>query len=180
MDTQEIIQRCKKGDEKAFEFLIDMFADMAFRLAFRIVNDQMEAEDIVQESFISAWENIKKFSAERSFSSWLYRIVINKCYDSLRKRKKRRFTEPAEPPWHELCEASDDPEMILSNKETEAMVRVLSEKLSPKQKLVFILIDLEGLSHDEVVEITGMKKSVLKSNLNHARRNIGEKIKANT
>ncbi len=176
MDTFDIIRDCKRGDGKAFGTLVDLHADMAFRVALRIMNDEMEAEDIVQEAYISAWKNMKDFDAARSFSSWLYRIVVHKCYDALRSRKRTRSADINDNYWKELSDTADNPEVSLDNKETAQLIKMLSESLSPKQKLVFVLIDLEGLTHDEVEEITGMRKVTVKSNLNHARRNLCKKL----
>jgi len=162
LNTYDIIKDCKRGDGKAFGTLVDLHADMAFRVALRIMNDEMEAEDMVQEAYISAWKNMKDFDAARSFSSWLYRIVVNKCYDALRSRKRTRPADPNDNCWKELSDAADNPEVSLDNKETAHLIKMLSETLSPKQKLVFILIDLEGLTHDEVKEITGMRKMTVK------------------
>lgn len=155
---------------------MNQYSEKAFGVAFRILNDEMAAEDVVQESFISIWKKIKVFDLNRSFSTWLYRIVVNRSYDVLRKMKKKQEVELDS--LNNLIDSSNDPHVILGNKEIAELIRVLSDRLSPKQKLIFVLIELEECTHDEVVKITGLNKTTVKSNLNHARRNIAKRIES--
>lgn len=172
-----MIQACKQGSHAAFRVLVDQHTDMAFRLALRILNEEEEAEDAVQEAFIAAWKNISRFKDSNSFSSWFYKIVVNKCYDVLKSGRKKVLVRESNTFAETIDHAVNNPEDLLSRDETLNLIKQLSEKLSPRQKLAFVLIDLEGLSHDEAAKVSGMSKSTLKSNLNHARRTLGEKIK---
>ncbi|KPK84801.1 MAG: hypothetical protein AMS27_08910 [Bacteroides sp. SM23_62_1] len=178
MDTVNLIRSCINRDEAAFRTLIDRYSDFAFSVAFRIMNDEEESNDIVQESFITVWHKIGSFNPEKKFTNWLYRIVVNKCYDALRKRKRMQLIYPDTNSWNAQGLISEsNPERKLDNEEIGKIIRMLTFKLSTKQKIVFILSELEGLSHDDIAEITGMAKTIIKSNLNHARRKIGEMIK---
>lgn len=178
MDTGNIIKSCINRDEAAFRLLIDNYSDFAFTVAFRIMNDEEESNDIVQESFISVWNKIGDFDPEKKFSNWLYRIIVNKCYDALRKRKRMQLVYPDANSWNiPGLYSESNPERKLDNEEIGRMIRQLTFKLSTKQKIVFILSELEGLSHEDITQITGMAKTSIKSNLNHARRKIGEMIK---
>jgi RNA polymerase sigma-70 factor (ECF subfamily) len=177
LDTKEIIRSCINKDETAFRMLVDNYSDFAFRTAFRIINEEDESRDIVQESFITVWNKIKDFNPEKNFSNWFYRIIVNKCYDSLRKKKRNPLVYPDAEGWKILGIYSDsNPDTRLDNKETGKMIRLLTKKLSQKQKVVFVLSELEGLSREDISEITGMTKTAIKSNLFHARRKIGEMI----
>ncbi len=177
MDIPEIIQRCKHKDERAFRLLVDHYSGFVFSVVFRILNDEDESKDILQESFITVWKNLEKFDREMPFENWLYKIVVNKCLDALRNKKRRALEYPDTHHWNipEII-SNENPETILSNKEMGQIILQLTGMLSPKQKVVFVLCDLEGLSHDEIATITGMAKSTIKSNLNFARRNIGKMI----
>lgn len=177
MDTREIIENCINNDENAFRLLVEKFSGFAFSVAFRILNDEEESKDIIQESFMSVWKNIKDFNNESNFKNWLYRIIVNKCMDSLRRKKRLVLIHPKINNW-EMPDmfGENNPEIKLNNKEIGNMIRLFTKSLSNKQKVVFILSELEGLSQDEVSEITGMAKTSVKSNLNHARRNIGKMI----
>ncbi len=177
MDITTVIIACKNGDRNAFRDLMNGYSDFAFRVAFRILNEEKEAQDVVQESFIRVWEKIESFKIEKNFSNWLYRIIVNKCYDALRKNKIILLHLDAQQWEYNKLESDENPEQELNNKELGIMIRTLTKNLSHKQKVVFILSELEDLSHDVIAEITDMTKTSIKSNLNHARRNIGEVLK---
>jgi RNA polymerase sigma-70 factor (ECF subfamily) len=177
LDNKDIIKSCVKKNEASFRILVDRYSDFAFSVAYRIINDEEETMDIVQESFISVWNKIGSFNIEKNFCNWFYRIIVNKCYDFLRRKKRISLIYPDTNNWNipDLYSESN-PESNLNNKEIGKIIRLLTTKLSLKQKIVFILSDLEGLTHDDISEITGMVKTAVKSNLNHARRNIGKMI----
>lgn len=177
-ETIQIIASCIRGDENAFRSLFRRYADFAFRVAFRIMHDEEESKDVVQESFITVWDRIRDFEPDRKFSNWLYRIVVNKCFDALRKKKRMQLVYPGAGDWN-LMELTGEngPDNRLENEETGRIIRRLTYSLSPKQKIVFVLSELEGLSHADISDITGMGKTSVKSNLHHARRKIGEQIK---
>lgn len=176
--NRETIQSCIAGDQAAFRELVDQYAEFAFSATFRILNDEEEAKDIVQESFITVWEKIDQWKPEMNFRNWFYRILVNKCYDSLRKKKRKGWISTDKSDWklHEL-DVINEPDKIMDNKEIGGIIKSLTTYLSPKQKIIFVLCDLEDHSHDEVAEITGMHKTSIKSNLNHARRKIGVLLK---
>ena len=177
MDTKDIIKSCIVKDETAFRKLVDRYSDFAFSVAFRIMNDEEESKDIIQESFITVWNKIGSYNTEKNFSNWLYRIIVNKCYDSLRKRKRVQLIYPDAEGWNIPGMYSDsNPGKKLDNEEIGKIIRLLTNKLSTKQRVVFVLSELEGLAHEDISEITGMAKTSIKSNLNHARRKIGEMI----
>lgn len=177
METREIIKSCIHGDQAAFRILVDRYTDFAFSVAFRIINDEEESKDIVMESFVSAWQHMGRFNPDRNFGNWLFRIIVNRCYDTLRKQSRVSLINPDQDLWNRLGVFSEsNPERELSNKETGRIIRQLTGRLSAKQKMVFILSELEGLPHEDISEITGMAKTSVKSNLNHARRKIGEMI----
>lgn len=172
MDTKDLIKSCKKRDEAAFRKLVDSHMDFAFSVAYRILNDEDEARDTVQESFISVWQKIESFDTCRSFSNWLYRIIVNRCYDALRKRKRVINSTGLDNLNFSGIISDSNPEEKLGNEEIGSIIRQMTGRLSPRQKVVFILSELEGLNHDEISEITGMAKTSVKSNLNHARKKI--------
>jgi len=172
LDQIAIIEACKNKNQAAFRTLMEHYAEFAYTVAFRIVNDKEEAKDLVQETFITVWDKIRGFHSEKPFSNWLYRIIVNKCYDALRKNKKN-MVHPEQSQWNipELL-SHDDPETIMDHRELAYLIRSFTRNLSRKQKMVFVLSDLQGLTHDEISEITGMLKTSVKSNLNHARKKI--------
>ncbi len=177
MKTAEIIEKCCKGDQAAFGLLYENFSDRIFSTAFRILNNEDDAGDIVQETFISVWKNLHRYDPAKDFGAWISRIAINNCYDMLRKAKNNGNIVRDESQLALLLSKEKEPGENLSNKDYAGLIKALTEKLSPKQKIVFVLIEFEEYTHDEVEDITGMSKTTIKSNLNHARRTIGEQVR---
>ena len=177
MFDKTIIEESIRGDLQSFRKLVLASSPFAFSVAFRILGNETHATDIAQESMITIWKNLKKIKAPESYKSWLYRIVINKCYDELRKQKKNPEFTADEKTWAHLSDKlTQNPSARLENEEMAKLISLLTEKLSPTQKTVFILSELEEMSGDEIAEITSMSKANIKANLHHARKKISELI----
>lgn len=174
-DYNSTIERCKKGDKDAFRTIVMDFQQMIFRLAIKIICDEAEAEDIVQETFINAWLSIKSFNNKSSLKTWLYRITCNKCYDRLRQMKnKETMTDSIEN--MENIQYDNDMENDISNKELCRLISLYTKDMPPMHKLVFTLKDMEDLPSDEICKITGITSLQLKSNLYFARKFIRNKF----
>ena len=146
-------------------------------MAFRILGNEDQAKDVVQETMITIWQKLKKIKSAEVYKTWIYRIVVNKCYDHMRKRKRNPEFVTDEQTWELISNRiSVEPSVTLENSEISKIIGILTEKLSPRQKAVFVLSDLEGMSNDEISEITGISKSAVKANLYHARKSISEKV----
>ena len=171
----EIIEQCRRGDKGAFRAVVQAFKPMIYSLSLKMLADVEEAKDIVQETFIKAWQSIGSFDGRYSFSTWLYTIASRLCIDRIRKL---RFIEPL-PDDITVFEgyASDpDPERQLESSEWVSVIKVLAGKLSSKQRLVFTLSQLEGLETEEITRITGMDANQIKSNLSLARKSVREQL----
>jgi RNA polymerase sigma-70 factor, ECF subfamily len=173
----ELIEECRNGNLQNFRKLIGISSPFAFSVAFRMLGDEETAKDIVQETMITIWSKLKKIKSAESYKTWLYRIVVNKCYDQMRRRKAQKEITADDKTWALLSNhTSEEAPSALENRETAMIIGLLTEKLSPKQKSVFILSDLEEMTPDEISEITGMSRKNIKANLHYARKNIGEMI----
>ena len=170
-----IITRCQAGDKDAFRSLVETCQGMVFSVALKMLADEEEAKDIVQETFLRVWLNISKYDARRSFTTWLYAIVSRLCLDHLKSRAHIVAIPEDESVLRRY--ASADGQRELENREWVAIVRLLAKGLSPKQRLVFTLSQLEGLSSEEVEEATGLTAKQVKSNLYVARQTIREHLK---
>jgi RNA polymerase sigma-70 factor (ECF subfamily) len=174
---KEIIEECRKGNLHYFRQLVETASPFAFTVAFRIMGDEAQARDTVQESMITIWKTINKIRSADSFKTWLYRIVVNKCYDQLRKKRKNPEFNADEKTWALISnKISEEPSAEIENRETAQIINLLTEKLSPKQKVVFVLSDLEEMSNEEISSITGMSRTNVKANLHYARKKISEMI----
>ncbi len=174
-DIEDTIIKCQRGDAKAFSYIFDEFHISVFSLALKMLNDIGDAEDIVQEVFVKVWDSIKSYSSEKSrFSTWLYTITSRSCLDQLRKRKNI-FTVTKEQieEFRNMTESDADP---LEDNDAVNLIKALSATLTPTQKLVFVLRDLEGYDVKEVIGITKLTEKQIKDNLYLARKSIKKKM----
>ena len=155
MQTErDIIIKCKDGNKEAFRWVLQQYQRLVFSLALKMLADEEEAKDVVQETFIRVWQRIIDYDLQKSFTTWLYTIASRLCLNRL---KQIRRTLPLPDDERVLQRfANTDSQQTLENSEWVSIVRMLAEGLSPKQKLVFTLCQLEGLSSAEVEQITGM------------------------
>jgi len=175
---QDMIRRSGAGDLSAFQQLVEHYQHYAYILAFRLLGNDEDAKDAVQEAFIRVWKHIKNFNFSSKFTTWLYRIVTNLCLDRIKaqKRKNRVFSQNIEPDQLLIPANEKNPEENYIKKNLAGTILHLSETLTPKQRIVFVLRDLQDLDMKEVARITSMSANSVKSNLFHARRNIREKL----
>jgi RNA polymerase sigma-70 factor, ECF subfamily len=173
----KLIEECRGGNFNNFRKLVELTSPFAYSVAFRMLGNEDQAKDIVQETMVTIWQKLKKIKSAEVYNTWIYRIVVNKCYDQMRKRKRNPEFIADEQTWHLISNRiSEGPSAALENGEISKIVSILTERLSTKQKAVFVLSDLEGMSNDEISEITGISKSAVKANLYHARKSISEKV----
>jgi len=173
----QLIEECRGGNFNNFRKLVELTSPFAYSVAFRMLGNEDQAKDVVQETMVTIWQKLKKIKSAEVYKTWIYRVVVNKCYDVMRKRKKNPEFIADEQTWRVISNRiSEGPSAALKNGETSKIIGILTERLSSKQKAVFVLSDLEGLSNDEVSEITGISKSAVKANLYHARKSISEKV----
>ena len=173
----ELIEECRGGNFNNFRKLVELTSPLAYSVAFRMLGNEDQAKDIVQETMVTIWQKLNKIKSAEGYKSWIYKIVVNKCYDEMRKKKRIPEFVTDELAWKLISnKISEGPSATLEDNETSKVIALLTDKLSPKQKAVFILSDLEEMSNDGISEITGLSKSAIKANLYHARKSISEKI----
>ena len=173
----DILIRCQHGDKAAFRSVVKTHQRIVFSLSLKMLCDEEEAKDVVQETFIRMWQSIREYDLRRPFSTWIYTIATRLCLDRL-KSMKRIVPLPDDESVLRQFAANADIHRKLENSEWVAIVRMLSKRLSEKQRLVFTLCQLEGLSSQEVTHITGMDTKQVKSNLYMARQTIRKQLKA--
>ncbi len=175
---EKLIEDAQKGDVTAFEKIVKYHQSYAYAIAFRFFCDEDDAEDVVQESFIRIWNHLQDFDSRMKFTTWMYKIVVNLCYDKAKSNKRRMsvFARLNDNFSQDDCIENIDIERDLTNKETTALIKHLADGLSDKQRMIFLLRDLQDLTIQEVVDITGMSESAIKTNLFYARQNIKKKL----
>ncbi len=169
----DLIEACLHNDRVAQYKLYNLYAKAMLNVAFRICNDLEQAEDLLQESFISAFKNLSSFKGTASFGSWLKRIVVNTSLNYLRA-KKLEFEELEE-------EKNAATEEINDYEGQELMVGLVKEgitQLPTGYRLVLSLYLLEGYDHKEISEVLGISESTSKSQYNRAKAKLREIIKS--
>jgi RNA polymerase sigma factor (sigma-70 family) len=168
---RELIDACKNGDQKAQFQIYKLYYKAMYNTSLRIVNDVMEAEDIMQESFLSAFEQINSYSGTVSFGAWLKRIVQNRSLDFLRKNRNMVFEDIESV--REIEDNCADVTNLIEEPENK-INRVLDiVKLLPKKcRNIFTLYFLEGFDHEEISEILSISESTSRSQLSRARLKI--------
>lgn len=169
-----MIISAQKGDKESFRRIVVIHQRFAFAVAFKILLNEEDAKDAAQESFIKLWHNLGSYKFEAKFTTWFYKIVINKSLDKLKARKKKEsvFQTGMENSAFENLLAKDKDDY--TNKELKEIIEKLTKKLSPKQKLVFTLRDLNGLDIEDISASLNISEGSVKTNLVYARRRIKE------
>lgn len=173
-DIIDLIQKSKQKDFGAFRKLVEDHQFMVYRIAFRLLANEEDAKDMVQEVFIKVWERLDLFNTRYSFSAWIYKITTNMCFDLLKSTKHKKNKQTAELQNYEIT--AENIEGDLTNKELANIIHSLTNELSPKQKLVFTLSDIEELETKEISSITELSPPKIKSNLYLARKYIRRRM----
>ena len=184
MDEVEVIRSAQEGDLDSFNCLVLTYQDSVYNQAYRMMGEPDAAADAVQEAFISAYNHLKSFRGG-SFKSWLLRIVTNACYDDLRKRKRRPATsledlvgDENSDGEFELPSSADGPETIVQQHEMAAMLQQGITTLPDDQRIVLVLSDVQGMSYEEIAEITNSNLGTVKSRLSRARGKLREYLQS--
>jgi RNA polymerase sigma-70 factor (ECF subfamily) len=169
---RDLLMAVRKGEEPALNELIGRKTKPLLQLCQRILGDAEEARDVVQVTFFKVWENRGKFDDRWSPNTWIYRIASNLAIDHLRSRKSReRSHEPVRQHLRQVADGRAHRDLSrLQQTEVSMIFRELSAGLSEKQRMVFLLRELEGLSSPEVAEILGCRESTVRNHLFNARK----------
>ncbi len=186
-DEALLIERLKRRDERAFNEIVRLYEAKVFGLVYKMLGSRGEAEDVAQEVFITVFKAIDQFRGESKFSTWLYRIATNHCKNR-RKLLARRMEHACE----QLDEATERshaaamskatsttlgrPDEIVEGFEAERLLHEAIGLLDEEQRELLVLRDIEGLSYQEIVEITAQPEGTVKSRLHRARIAIKEHL----
>lgn len=173
-NIDELILRAQKGDTQAFREIVEMHRKFAFAVAFKILLNEEDAKDAAQESFIKLWKYLGRYKFGAKFTTWFYKIIINMSLDKLKSRKRKESIELPRLSGAEMENIPGKEDHSYTNRELTEIITQLTAKLSPKQRLVFTLRDLDGLDIEEVSGTLNMSAGSVKSNLVYARRKIKE------
>lgn len=179
-DTEQerkLILRCQEKDTAAMGTLIVQYQHWVYNIAYGFLGHHEDAQDTAQDVFLSVWQNIHKFQFRSRFSTWLYKIVKNKCLNVI-DQKKRRKTDPMEiddtQPWVPLDNVTPEKE-VLRNEQTEILHAALG-KLKESYRTILVLRELRELSYEEISEILNCTLGRVKSRLHEARKALRQEL----
>ena len=185
-DDRPIIQAAKQGDYSAFESLVAKYERRLYALALRVVRHRQDAEEVVQQTFLSVIEHLQEFREQSSFYTWLMRIATNHALGLLRRRSVRATVALGEDGGDEshrdvpqpsyIARWKETPDQIAASRETGRLLAEALDELDQKYRLVFLLRDVEGLSTVETSEALGISVANVKVRLLRARLMLRERL----
>lgn len=177
-EEKEIIGRVLAGNTEAFEQLVLEHQKNVYNLALRMVSNPDDAFDMSQEAFLRAFNSLGSFRGDSKFSVWLYRLTSNVCLDFLRKSKRRKagsltyMNSENEEQELDIIDERFSPETELEKKELRESVRAGLESLPDDFRTILVLREINGLSYDEISDVTGLEQGTVKSRLFRARKRL--------
>ncbi len=190
LSESEAVDRARRGDHDAFRVLVERHQGRAYRLALRVLRDEEQARDAVQEAFLKAYVNLSRFQGRSSFYTWLYRLVMNLCLDVKRRdRSAQRVDTPeaadlervamtqsetSDDGWHEHREG---PEESLGRTQLRGAVAKAIAELPDGAHETLMLREVEGLSYAEIARALEIPKGTVMSRLHYARKRVQELLR---
>ena len=184
MTDEELVRKIIDGDHLAFKRLVDRYQHLVINTCYNLIGNRQDAEDVAQEVFFQVYKSARKFRREAKFSTWLYRIAVNRSLNFIRDNKRFRWLESLS----SLLEGenqrvsdvpasnSDRPDIALEKKERDAAVQRAIDSLPAKQRAAFVLHKYEGLSYQEIAEILERSLSSVESLIHRAKSNLQREL----
>lgn len=171
LDDTTLVVRARDGDVRAFEELLRRYQDQIYRLAWRMLGNAAEAEDLVQEVFLAAWRGMASLQAEAAFAGWLYRLAVNRCLNALRGRRSVAELDPL------VLRSTRSDEQPEQAAEVDAQISALNaalRRLTPPQRACWLLREVHGCSYEEIAEILDTSATAVRGRIARARAILAE------
>lgn len=153
----DLVERVRAGDNDAYRVLVERYGRQLFRVAFRMIGNEEDAKDVVQDALLRAYRGLAGFDQRAQFSSWIYRIVSNQALDYLRVKRRRAENSLSEPPSEGLLSVADripgdvpDPERLASSGQLQGQLLAVLDELTPQERVAFTLRHFEDQSIDQI------------------------------
>jgi RNA polymerase sigma-70 factor (ECF subfamily) len=178
------VTRAAKGDHEAFRVLVERYQDRAYGLALRVMRDEEQAKDVLQDAFLKAYRSLDRFEGRSSFYTWFYRVVMNLCIDAKRRQPAGRMVEWDETHAREtpvgtgldavdpVRQQGEGPAGDLERAELRETLQRAIEKLPDDARQTLVLREVDGLTYSEIAKLLGIPKGTVMSRLHHARRRL--------
>lgn len=179
-EERGLMERAKAGDGRAFDEMTRRYTEKAYSVAYQMLASHDDARDLVQDAFFEVFRTLERFNTQYRFSTWLYRILINKCINYRKRESRRRMFSFSDYGTRNggtgqqflvanLPSSEKNPHEVLENDELRRSIMSALDTLSERHRTVVVLFDLEGLSHKEIAEILQCPEGTVMSRLHHGR-----------
>src|SRR5688572_6578108 len=170
---RELVQACQRGERDGFRALFETYKNKVFSVALRFSGDEATAKDIAQDTFLKLFSSIRDFRGDASFETWIYRLVVNSCFDH--KRRSRRWI-PLADDFLATLRASGDSLSDMLRSEVSSSVRTAIDRLPPDLRMVIVLRYTEALAYDQIAEVLGCSPGTVASRLNRAHKTLERRL----
>ena len=174
MKEELLLEKARHGDQEAFGELVRLYEKKVYALTLRMCKNPDDAAEAAQEAFLAAWQGLKFFRGEASFSTWLYRLASNACVDLLRKEQRHRAVSgPSlndEDTYMDIADDAATPQELAERSELREQIEEGLQSLSPEHREVLILRELHQLSYDEIAQTLDLDTGTVKSRISRGRK----------
>jgi len=183
VDDRELVRRAQHGDKESFEVLVRKHQGRVFAVAGGILRNREDVEDIAQQVFLKAYFSLKRFDQRSAFSTWLYKITVNECWDLLRKRKVRplvyesELTEEQAHLYQSTEQKTEGAPDVSDQLETRQQLDQWLDCLEERDRVMLVLKEVQGFTVEEIAEIMGINGNTVKVRMFRARQRIAERIR---
>ncbi|HVT44451.1 MAG TPA: RNA polymerase sigma factor [Thermoanaerobaculia bacterium] len=175
VDDRQLVAAVRQGDAGSFETLVRRKTSKVYSLCYRVIGNAEDAKDVSQVVFLKLWENLGKYDAQYAFDTWLYRMVTNVAIDFLRNRQSREAAVNSNLRLVKTVTDADQGTMF-QKKEVEKVFSDVTATLSPKQKAIFVMREMEDLPSVEISKILGCRESTVRNHLFNARKTMQQQL----
>jgi RNA polymerase sigma-70 factor, ECF subfamily len=184
LSSENLMTRIAKGDDEAFEILVNRHQTSVLNLIYRFIGDRTQAKDLAQEVFLRVWQAAAGYKPKAKFTTWLYRITANLCSNELKSSRRKKWLQFLRSDADHEVQIEEDfpdnspsPEDLLLVKERSRQITDALQRLPENQRMALILKRYDDLSYQEIAQILGCSVSAVESLLVRAKRNLQEKLK---
>jgi len=184
LSSEELMAKIAEGDNDSFEILVNRHQTSVLNLVYRFIGDRTQAKDLAQEVFIRVWQAAKTYKPEAKFTTWIYRITANLCFNELKSARRKKWfqflrfdTDNEIHGEKDFPDSSPSPEDLLLAKERSRKISDALQRLPDNQRMALILKRYDDLSYQEIAKVIGCSVSAVESLLFRAKRTLQEKLK---
>lgn len=172
IDDYQLIQSIKNGEHRAYAILVDRYKDLVYTLAYRMVRNREEAEEVAQDSFVKVYKSLDKFKGDSKFSTWIYRIAYNTSLDRIKKNKKHYNDVPINDYTYNQLDTIDNALENMISAEKSKMIKDCIQKLPEESGVLLTLFYFDELSLEEISKIVNIEANTVKVKLFRARKKL--------